>query len=790
MEKDIMKKLLYILSLFALTACTENDDTTQNVFSDAVKMQGIDLRMTRSVSNEVAELMDYVGRKEFSDKDVAVFTRIRRTLQPIAQFNYKNLEFICSVKTTADVTSVGWQRDPTKGTTEGAGTESAPDRIYWSDATNPHTFIGYCTPQQGQGEKAFDWNMRSGGEGLEVYYGSLGDPTDGGTLIDYRSNFDSETKAETISGNVKICKDDILLTYSDNITAEDAIARLRFHHGLAQVRVIVNISDFAAGGDNTSADKKTVISNMKLKEMLTMYKWNQTDTTTVQLTDNDNSNLSSIYSTSVPAYNQRKDVMLWIPEPAGVGEGANKTFTFYGLAVPTEITSTKPLVFSFNASYPNPMSPSEMQTKTYAANIDGIKFESGKCTTINISLNHQNEKITVGASYEDWEFYQNPYQGALKKNSTFLASTDRGTGAVVNGVVNGITILGDAGATADDATWLYYNGTKVVDIYGNDGSKENPFTISTAKQLLSFAYEVKGTGRKSVTNNDGHDAGWNFQGKYVKLDADIHLQSVTNVDSITVNKQYVNKTGVQLLNWIGIGDASNAFNGNFIGGGRNITHLYGGAFFKNIGGFATVSELNLSDVVRVTDHGALAEQNGGFMYACRVEGEVNNSTSDFVGSLCGDNTGFIFACIHNGAVKGTKAGAKVGGLLGRNHGTLAVSYHTGAIEGTYRYGVEERAYVGSNIFACYYNKTLAKPTDTVDPEHVTGKTLGEMQSRSFANELNNAIKTIVDDSGHKGLLGSEMQEAQITYFLSILENYEFVFTPGAYPRVEKTSKNE
>lgn len=777
-----MKKLLYILVSLAFIACSDTSTDTDALPEDAMEMADF-IFSTHHAGIEVAELTDYVGRKEFSDNDIAVFTTVRRTSNPINQFNYKDLQFKCAVTTSSAVTSIGWSRVAGEGTTA-LGSTGAPDRIYWSDATNPHTFIGYCTPQQGAGE-VFDWAKYTEA-GHDVYYGSLGDPTvtGEGQIIDYRSEVISE--GDTLSGNTKLCKDDILLTYSDKIKAEDAIARLRFHHGLAQVRVVVNISDFAAGG---GADTSSVVSDMTLKKMLTMYKWNQTDSTTVQLVSTDGAALSSIYDSPAPAYNQRKDVKLWIPQPKGKGEGSNRTFTFYGLAVPTQIEEGTPLQFSFNVTYPDPMNPTQMVNKTYQSSIYGIRFGSGKCTTINISLNHKNEKMTVGAEYDDWDFVDSPDQGSLKKNSTFLASTERGTGAVVDGVVNGITILGDAGATADDATWLYYNGTKIVDVYGNDGSKEKPFTISTAKQLLSFAYEVKGTNRKSETNNGGNTGGWNFQGKYVKLDADIHLQTVLSVDSLTKNKQY--NTG--LLEWIGIGDNDHEFNGNFDGGGRNITHLNGKAFFSNIGGQAIVSEINLSDVVKVTDHGALAETNGGFMYACRVEGNVENSTSDYVGSLCGINTGFIFACIHNGAVKGTKSGAKVGGLLGRNGsdtkpGTIAVSYHTGAIQGSDTYGAVERSYEGSKIYACYYNSTLVTPKHTVDAENVHGRTLGQMQSRSFAKtDLNDKIQAIVTSGNHEGLLDG-MFEEQKTYFLSIIGNYNFVFTPGAYPRVEKTSK--
>lgn len=713
----------------------------------------------------VAELKDYVGRSEFANKDVAVFTTIKRTVGAIDQFWYKDLEFNCTVTetTTNDKTekSTGWSRDPSKGTTK-AGGETHPDRIYWSDALSQHTFIGFCKPQQRTGE--FDWVKP---ESLDTYYGSLGNPAESG-IIDYTSVYSGET--ETLSGNVKLCEDDILLTHSTEIVAEDAIAKIQFHHGLAQVRVIVNISDFAAGG---GADTLSVVSDMQLLDMLTRYKWNQMGYTTEKLDVGDNSILD------ISDYNQKKDVKLWIPKPKGVGSYASKTFTFYGLAVPTQLAANE-LTFSFSVTYPNPMEPTTTKTETYTARVPtAITFSSGKCTTINISLNHRNEKMTVGAEYMDWEFIDTPDQGSLKKNSTFLSTTTRTRDA--EGKYN-ITIVGDPNATADDATWLYEKNDVVVDVYGNDGSAAKPYIISTANQLLSFAYEVKN--------------GRTFVGQYVKLDADIHLQTTSSVKWMVDNKNRVNDDGTlpeppEYLSWIGIGDDTHAFNGNFIGGGRNITHLYGKAFFSNIGGQAIVSEMNLSDVIRVTDHAALAETNGGFMYACRVEGEVDNTTSDYVGSLCGINTGFIFACIHNGAVKGTKDGAKVGGLIGRNGssekpGTIAVSYHTGAIEGTETYGVVEKTYnAQSKIYACYFNSTLASPNQTVDADNVNGRTLGQMQSKSFVDsDLNAKIQAIVDDTDHLHLL-DRLLGPQKAYFLDIISDYNFVFTPGAYPRVER-----
>lgn len=786
----IKKYYILIVSAFALTSCN-NDLFSDAEYSDAVELTGINASVetgttTRSAS-DVVYLEDHISRYQFVYGDKMTFTKIQRTDNAIDRFNYKDVAFNSNA-------SGAWERDKDTGSSL-KYPDVHPERIYWSDATSPHTFVGYSLPKD---NSSFDWKKSTyyydkdgTQQNFETYYGAIGDPLNATEVIDYNPvepatetitvNDGKEEKPLTFGYSQKLRDEDLLLTYDDMLTADNSVANIKFRHALSSVRVIVNISGFYG----TATDAYSKVSNMILKNQPTLYRWKQQSAAVdALLTSNENTTLqqTELWGTSAPAYNQRKNMKLWNTNPEGTGEGAGKLFTFYGITVPqdadyfTAFPDYQNLEMSFKVTYPDPMKNDPINktiSKTYTASLTNpVKFYPGKCTTINISLNHKDETMTVGASYEDWEYHATPDEGTLKKKETFLSKAP----SLENRDQAGVTIVGDDKATADDATWLYekkdQSGSSqgIFDIYGNDGSATSPYTISTANQLLSFAYEVQ--------NNR------NFEGKYVKLDADITMQPSSSLPTKTENNQTVLDYS-KMISWIGIGDATHAFNGNFIGGGRNINLLYGKALFSNIGGKATISELNISNAVRISDHGALAETNGGFIYACRVEGDVDNSTSDYVGSLCGDNTGFIFACIHNGAVKGTKTDAKVGGLLGRNHGTLAVSYHTGAIEGTNRYGVVEKAYDGSKIYACYYNNTLAHPTGSVDPDHVTGKSLGQMQSKSFTDELNNAIDNILTD-GHQGLLNvTGMQSEQKAAFLSTINQYHFVFTPGAYPRVEK-----
>lgn len=804
--KDITYRILILIVILALASCREKSDEP----GDCVEMSNISARMTRA--GQVNDKEPYVGKDEFDDQDRIVFVTIKRTEHPISQFTYSNLEFVSSVSTEQGVTSIGWSRDKSKGTTaEASAGEAHPDRIYWSDATSPHTFTGFCTPQQGQGNTPFDWTEDSN---HTAYYGSIGDPTLTGGVndsIDYRSTFDNDGN-ETLSGNVELRKNDILLTHSTVITAQDAIAKLDFYHGLAQVRVIVNISDFAAGGGD---DTKSKVSDMVLKDMLTMYKWYKNSVTTQQLDPVDQTVLNNIYSSYTPTYNQKKNFNLWIPKPAGVGENSSRTFTFYGMVVPepeSNFTEDFPLNLSFKVTYPDPMKPTEMKTHTYNASISNIRFSAGKCTTISISLNHKNEKMTVGAEYDDWDFVQTPDQGELKKNSTFLSSTTRTADS--EGKYN-VTILGDPNATVDDATWLYVDatdGNKIKDTYGNDGSEAKPFQISTADQLLSFAYEVKGTNRTAVTpkKQDGTtdlpiSGSFDFTGYYVTLDAGITLQPTEKATKKELDQKKADQEAINAapdeLSWIGVGETGKPFNGTFLGGGRHISRLYDSPFFVELGAQAHVDQVVLGNVIEIHGNGGFADINQGIICGCEVEGNVLEETNtNPVGSFVGTNSGLIFACYHVGDLT-VKGASVVGGLVGKNEtgGKIVASYNYGKItaSGTNKYGVLGANNAGVSVFGCFYDNTKASnvsnvaPNGSMDQDYPSkSKTTIEMIRRAFTGE---ASDLVIRDSENNlttynlnAIINSWVEANRNTLgedLANHLKSHYYVPQPANYPRV-------
>ena len=452
-------------------------------------------------------------------------------------------------------------------------------------------------------------------------------------------------------------------------------------------------------------------------------------------------------------------------------------------------------------------------TNTYTTEISGIEYRAGFCTTINITLNHQNEDITVGAEYMDWQYVETPDQSELKKNSTMLTREmlDR----------SNYTLFGDVKANADDATWLYIDESscKIVDIYGNDGSSTNPFVIATAQQLVAFANEVKGTDRSAVTykNLEGTEtplaagASFDFTDYYVKLDADIVLQPEL------MPKDFVT--------WCGIGDDAHAFNGKFLGGKRTIRSLYGSPLFYKLGPKAVVEQLNIMDVIEVDGRGTIANESSGLIAAVFANGPIRQkepaNKAIYSGSLVGTvaTGGAVISCAHFGDVEAWAEGEGViGGLVGYNQGLLLACYHSGKEKNlvnnagpanTYA-GVGKFSEEGSYAFSCYYNIDAdPEKSDYASLKH--GKHafpvhIDVMQSDKFVKGTD-AIDVLKDDNSNYDLAHQEwtnqhmslnkaleifkqhvdentMNESHREWFKYNYQWYKFTYTPGEYPRVQ------
>ena len=774
-----MKKFtLYsiLLTVAMLTGCTTDDNVADNapikaadphelttihpVIVDGAAPQNL----TRA--GEVTRLMDYVGRSEFKTNDVTLFTNIRRTADAIDNFIYPGAKAYEGITFNA-IGDGGWSRVILDESVE-------HERIYWTDAESNHTFVAYSKPQgykvnaddAEETPPTFDWKIYNY-NGSNYYIGSIGDPLDNGD-IDYTLTAEEQAlpankkqvKNVWTYYNPKLENEDLLIAHDTKVKAEPggSVAVINYHHALSSIRVVVNINGFASS--SSAVDIETVVSDMKLLNQPTMYIWQQskwgvepmradngltvTDQEMINTAWNNNGN-------NLPPFNQRKDMKLWIPNPAGVGTNQSKTFTFYGITTPQPSTymstidadsDNRIMKLTFKVTYPNPLNPNTTVTKDYTASLKDVFFEAGYNTTINVTLNHENEEMTVGAQYENWQFVATPDQGNLRKNSTFLQSTSR----------DSVTIVGDALATADDATWLYELGGNIYDIYGHTGTESDPYQISTAYQLLSFAYEVS-------EGNGG--SGRNFTGKFIRLDADLTLQ--TDAEKVKEEIVYSEDTksaydnAKTALSWIGIGAADKPFNGTFIGGNRFIYRLQGKPLFAELGPQAQIERLNVGAIILGNDKtksaaveggGLFAENSAGLICACRVMGDVSLSgtgTGRYVGAFVGKNYlggdhGRVFASYHIGDTNGVAgAGESIhtGGLIGDNSGgTISSCYQAGNVTGTTTRGVTGNS--TGTISNTYFNSSLCTPTET-PASGVTPKTAAEMTKQSFVNELNAGI---------------------------------------------------
>lgn len=322
--------IIYIgMLVVALTGCTADEVDRDMVHVEAIEMKGFEAVIESGASQAstrgtVTTLVDYVGRNDFVENDKVVFTTIKRTANPIETFTYSDITF----------NHVGsqWNKE---GTTN----------LYWSDATNGHTFIGYSLPQG-----TFDWTPSEGN-----YFGSIGNGGDVGDVV--------------FSSSDDLKNEDLLITHNTTLTAQacNGTPSLSFHHALSSVRVVLTISGIPSG---TSA----TVSDMTLLHQPTKYVWDQTGWDVKPITTEDQ---------------VRKNFKLW------AASNASNTFTYYGMVVPQSSDylsndtyapgTNKNAELTFKVTYTT-TTPASSTNKTYTASQADAVFEPGYNTTINISI--------------------------------------------------------------------------------------------------------------------------------------------------------------------------------------------------------------------------------------------------------------------------------------------------------------------------------------------------------------------------------------------------------------------
>lgn len=336
-----MKRAYILISFAALALFSACQKWEGGEASAPLEMEGIQavVGWEDETRGTVTELAHYVGRSSFVIGDDVVLTKIERTSTPLDGFRYSGISYRFNGST--------WAR------TDGVSS------LYWTDATG-HTFIGYSLPQQDAG--TFDWNATGTGE----YIGSLGDPLASGNL--------------DFSTADKIKQEDLLLAYSTTMTPQTGSRTplVPFHHALSSVRVVVNLINFAVNStDNVS------ISDMKLLNQPTLYLWDQNGSGVRLLDSEEQAKVNTAWGGSgpAPAYDQRKDILLWSPDPAAQGLTATRVITFYGITTPQPATNTQ---ISFKIASPH-MYDGQLH---YSTTVNDVVFEAGYNTTIHITVNY------------------------------------------------------------------------------------------------------------------------------------------------------------------------------------------------------------------------------------------------------------------------------------------------------------------------------------------------------------------------------------------------------------------
>ena len=757
---------IYILVFLFLAACSDSasiieekpEQRPEGAELTGIKavIAGSSANMTRSSADEYNT--DYVGRSTFINHDEMIITKFQRTTSPIQEYSYTNIFYTANE-------NLAWERTISDG-------YENKERIYWSDNASYHTFIGYSLPQAWKNDngilKSNKWTKTTGTTSPDIYHGQFDRSGTNNEYVDFTANGtytitptpSSSNPTITVTGDfvnenntiidktgTRLKNEDLLLFYNTEQLADigGLTTTLHYRHALASLRVIIDIREFAA--TDQTKDASTTISDLLVLNQPWKYKWTQSGSNTSE--DDTDPGWGVVNDMQPATESQAADptvtIKAWQPRPEGEGTGSNKTFTFYSLIVPgaqTKAINGTGFDMHYTVEYPDALDHSTIKRHTYGVHMDKILFKAGYCTTVRVSLNHRGEPINVGATFYNWDDVATPDKSNLQKVSTFLDTSNRAD----------VTIAGDEKATIEDATWLYYekdaegNATESLkDIYGNDGTIEKPFTIKTARQLLSLCYEVNAP----KTLNESKDSKGNpirvdgsvrsslsFSGKYVKLEADLFLQPE-------------NTESKWKIEWPGIGTADKPFEGYFDGGNRIIKLLKGSPLFVNIGANAHIETLDLEDVIGdITGGGCLANVNKGILCGCQVLAKNNRTitlsttSNSYAGFICGENQGTIIACDAQGDFKSTAH--FTGGITGNNDGSIVASIAIGNISSTITsptFGGITASNSSTDIHYCCFDKNKNNVSNLGDKDitEIIGLSTTEMQKEVVTTNLNNAI---------------------------------------------------
>lgn len=218
-----------------------------------------------------------------------------------------------------------------------------------------------------------------------------------------------------------------------------------------------------------------------------------------------------------------------------------------------------------------------------------------------------------------------------------------------------------------------------------DGTKENPYQISSAAELRWFANEVNENGQSSIC---------------AKLTQDIDLNP-----GFTFDENGYNGVGMP-VEWtkpIGPIGSYGGYSGIFDGCGYVIRGIYindqtlyeNGAPLGQLSLFSLIDEngiiKNLSiensyimGVGIVNEKGSICTFNEGTISNCSNAAIVVINLLSNAGGICAANTGTIINCYNSGKiiVRNDNGGSSAGGICGDNSGVISDCYNVGSVIST------------------------------------------------------------------------------------------------------------
>lgn len=322
--------------------------------------------------------------------------------------------------------------------------------------------------------------------------------------------------------------------------------------------------------------------------------------------------------------------------------------------------------------------------------------------------------------------------GALRRSTAVMQSREF------------VDTLNMVAAVAGTSKWQYREGDYPVptgekaDITlcfpsGGDGTRENPYRISTKEDLERVAMLV--------------ELGWTFQGQYLSMENDIALNVPFEEWGTTAPVAW-NPIGKEVYETTSAGSADFVyeFRGTFDGGHHTVQNLYINTvqdltpqgLFGVING-ATIKNLKVTDawIKAAGAPGILVGEAARYcmpthILQCHTSGRVEGSWSSgaTMGVMSLEGITNVINCSSSATlIKGSYSAHPVAGDQNYFGGsaysndTVANFYFSGVVE---NYGISFDRDLSTN---CYYNSDLNKGSEN-------GRTTAYMQSPEFANELN------------------------------------------------------